>query len=84
VGLIVREEIAKSVMMCEPVSDKIMIMRFKMTLVNLLLVQINAPCESEKEEEKERFYEKLDQVIGEFRKGKRVPISDGRFQWKSW
>ena len=77
--MIVREEVVKSVMMCEPISDRIMVMRLKMAPINVLLVQIYAPCEDAKEEEKERFYERLDQVIGEYRKMKRVPSRDGRF-----
>ena len=68
VGMIVTEEVAKSVMMCEPISDRIMVMRLKMTPINMLVVQIYAPCENE--DEKERFHERLDQVIGEYRKGK--------------
>ena len=66
--MIVTEEVAKSVMMCEPISDRIMFMRLKMTPINMLIVQIYAPCENEDEKEKERFYERLDQVIGEYRK----------------
>src|SRR2546425_9659988 len=45
VGVIVREEVAKSVMMCEPISDRIMIMRLKMAPIKILLVQIYAPNE---------------------------------------
>src|SRR3989442_14580363 len=63
VGMIVKEEVVKSVMMCESISDRIMVMRLKMAPLNVLLVQINAPCEDAKKEEKERFYERLDQVI---------------------
>ena len=58
-------------------------MRLKAAPVNVLIVQIYAPCEDAKEEEKEGFYELLDQVIADFRKG-RVPSRDGRFQRKSW
>ena len=54
--MIVREEVAKSVVMCEPISDRIiMIMRLKMAPVNVLLVQIYAPNEDADEEEKDRF-----------------------------
>ena len=68
--MIVGEEVAKSVMMCEPISDRIMVMILKVTLVNVLVVQVYAPCDVEgsmekkekNEEEKERFYERLDQV----------------------
>ena len=40
VGMIVTEEVAKSVMMCEPISDRIIIMRLKMAPVNALILQI--------------------------------------------
>ena len=53
--MIVREEVAKSVVMCEPISDRIMIMRLKMAPVNVLLVQIYAPNEDADEEEKGPF-----------------------------
>src|SRR2546425_573616 len=79
VGMIVKEEVVKSVMMCEPVSDRIMIMRLKMAPINMLLVQIYAPCEDAKEEEKERFSERLDQVIGEYKKGRECLVVMGDF-----
>ena len=40
VGVIVREEVIKSVMMCEPLSDRIMIMRLKMAPTNVLMLHI--------------------------------------------
>ena len=50
--MIVREEVAKSVMMCEPISDRIMAMRLKVKPVNVLVVQVYAPCDvGEKAEE---------------------------------
>ena len=56
--------------------------------MNVLVVQVYAPCDVEgsvekkekNEEEKDRFYERLDQVIKEYRKG-RLLSCDGRFQW---
>ena len=69
-GVIVREKVAKSVMMCEPISERIMITRLKVAPINVLLVQIYAPNEDEDEEEKDRFYERLDKVIKEYRKGR--------------
>src|SRR6267154_4599004 len=68
VGVIVREEVVKSVMMWEPISERIMITRLKMAAINMLLVQIYAPCEDDKETEKDRFYERLDKVIGEYKR----------------
>ena len=68
--MIVKEEVVKSVMMCEPISDRIMVMRLKMAPINVLLVQIYAPCEDAKEEEREHFCERLDHVIGDYKKGR--------------
>ena len=68
------EEMVKSVMMCEPISDRIIITRLKVAPINVLIVQIYAPCESEKEEEKDRFYERLDQVLREYKKGKSIAV----------
>ena len=75
VGLIVSDDMVKAVLMCESISDRIIIMRLKAAPVNILIVQIYAPCEYEDEEEKESFYERVDQVIPEFRK--RVCNCDG-------
>src|SRR6184192_1941150 len=82
VGVIVREEVVKSVMMCEPISERIMIMRLKVAPINVLLVQIYAPNEDEDEEEKDRFYERLDKVIKEYRKGRECVIVMGDFNGK--
>ena len=65
-------EVVKSVMMWEPISERIMITKLKVAPINMLIVQIYAPCENEKEEEKDRFYERLDQVLGEYKKGESV------------
>src|SRR5437867_3806586 len=82
VGVTVREEMEKSVMMCEPISERIMITRLKVAPINVLLVQIYAPNEDEDEEEKDRFYERLDKVIKEYRKGSECVIVMGDFNGK--
>src|SRR6184192_1836435 len=82
VGVIVREEVAKSVMMCEPISERILIMRLKVAPINILLVQIYAPNEDEDEEEKDRFYERLDKVVKDYRKGRECVIVMGDFNGK--
>ena len=51
-----------------------MIMRLKVAPVNVLLVQIYEPNEDEDEEEKDRFCERLDKVIKEYRKGRECVI----------
>ena len=80
--MIVKEEIVKSIMMCEPISDRIMIMRVKMAPVNVLIMQLYAPCEDEDEMEKECFYERVDQVIGEYKKGRECLVVMGDFNGK--
>ena len=82
VGMIVKKEIEKYMMMWEPISERNMIMKLKMAPVNLLIVQIYAPCETEKDEEKEKFYERVDQVIKEHRKGRECLVVMGDFNGK--
>src|SRR6267154_1989270 len=82
VGVIVREEVVKSVMMWEPISERITIMKLKVAPINMLIVQIYAPCEDDKEEEKDRFYETLDQIIAEYRKGRECVVVMGDFNGK--
>ena len=55
VGMIVSEVMLKSVMSCEPISERIIIMRLKMKPVNMLLVQVYAPCENDKEKKRNVF-----------------------------
>src|SRR2546425_10301688 len=52
------------------------------TLFRSLLVQIYAPNEDEDEEEKDRFYERLDKIIKEYRKGRECVIVMGDFNGK--
>ena len=80
--MIVREKVVKSVMMWEPISDRIMIMRLKVAPINMLIVQVYAPCEDVKEDEKDRFYKRLDQVIGKYRKGRECVVVMGDFNGK--
>src|SRR5688572_27401485 len=56
VVLIVAEEVLRSVLMMEPISERIIITRLKMKPTNVLIVQIYASCEDEEEEEKDQFY----------------------------
>jgi exonuclease III len=82
VGVIVREEGVKSILMCEPISERIMIMRLKVTPINVLIVQIYAPCNEECEEEKDNFYESLDQAIKDHKKGRECLMVMGDFNAK--
>ena|SRR5438876_7191047 len=52
-------------------------MRLKVAPINVLLVQIYAPNEDEDEEEKYRFYERLGNVIKEYRKVRECVIVVG-------
>src|SRR2546425_12479005 len=69
-------------MMCEPISERIMIMRLKVAPINILLVQIYAHNGDEEEEEKDRFYERLDKVVKDYRKGRECVIVIGDFNGK--
>src|SRR5688572_17648699 len=82
VGLIVAEGVLRSVMMVEPISERIIIMRLMMKPMNLLIVQIYAPCEDEEEEEKDQFYEALDQTLREYKKGRKCLVVMGDFNGK--
>ena len=46
------------------------------------MVHINAPCEDEKDDIKDKFYEMLDQVIEDNRKGRECLIVMGDFNGK--
>lgn len=82
VGMILKEEVARSVMNWKEISDRLMIMRLKVAPVNVLIIQIYAPCEIEEDEVKEKFYESLDQAIREHRKGRECLIVMGDFNGK--
>ena len=76
------EDVSKSILMCEPISERIIIIRLKATPVNILIIQIYAPCEEAEEEEKERFYERLDEVIAYYSKGRECLVVMGDFNGK--
>src|SRR5688572_17370456 len=82
VGLIVPEEVLRLVMMVEPISERIIVMRLKMKPTNVLIAQIYAPCEDEEEEEKDQFYERLDQTLREYKKGRECLVVMGDFNGK--
>src|SRR5688572_22251357 len=69
-------------MMVEPISERIIIMRLMMKPMNMLIVQIYAPCEDEDEEEKDQFYEALDQTLKEYKKGRECLVVMGDFNEK--
>ena len=53
-----------------------------MAPINMLVVQIYAPCEDADEEEKDQFYERVDQVIQEYKKGRECLVVMGDFNGK--
>jgi len=79
--MILGENVRKSVLNYKLISDRIMIMRLKAVPVNLLIVQVYAPCE-DAEDEKDSFYEMLDQDINKNRKGSECLIVTGDFNGK--
>src|SRR5688572_18071825 len=84
VGMIVTGEVARSVLICEPNSERIMIMRLKMKPLNVLILQIYTLCEDAEEEkdEKEQFYERLDQTLRECKKGEECLVVIGDYNGK--
>jgi len=82
VGMILRENVGKSVLNYQLISDRIMVVRVKAEPVNLLIIQAYAPCEDAEEEEKDGFYEAMDQVISQSRKGRECLIVMGDFNGK--
>ena len=82
VRVILKGDIAKSVLQYEAISERLMIVRIKAAPVNVLLIQEYAPCEDEDDIEKERFYESLDQTIAEHKKGRECLIVMGDFNGK--
>ena len=79
VCMILREKEGNSVLSYRLISDRIMVVRLKASPVNLLVVQVYAPCEDSSDQEKENFYETLDQVIKENQKGRECLIVMGDF-----
>ena len=82
VGMILRGGISKSVLQYNLISDRIMTLRLKAAPVNLLLIQVYAPCEDGEEDEKESFYELLDQTIKENGRGRECLMVMGDFNGK--
>ena len=74
--------IGKALMHYETISDRITLLRLQATPVNMLVIQVYAPCEDEKDDKKDKFYEMLDQVIADNRKGRECLIVMGDFNGK--
>ena len=52
VGVILRGMIGNAVMHYETISDRIMLLRLQATPVNMLVIQVYAPCENEEDDKK--------------------------------
>ena len=55
VGMVLRGKVGQAVMQYNLISDRIIVVRLKATPVNLLLLQVYAPCDDGEEDEKELF-----------------------------
>ena len=82
VAIVVRNNAATALESYESHCERIMIARLKAKPVNILLVQVYAPCEDCKEEDRMQFYMELDQVIRESKKGRECVIVMGDFNGK--
>ena len=82
IGVILRGMIGNALMHYETISDRIMLLRLQATPVNMLVIQVYAPCEDEEDDKKDKFYEMLDQVIADNRKGRECLIVMGDFNGK--
>src|SRR6478735_3722092 len=82
VGMVLRGKVGQAVMQYNLISDRIIVVRLKATPVNLLLLQVYAPCEDGEEDEKELFYETLDKTVSEYKKGRECLIVMGDFNGK--
>ena len=82
VAIIMRENIAKSMMYYVPVSERIICMKLKDKLNDVLFIQIYAPNEDSDRAEVECFYEELEKVIKENKTFKDKIIIAGDFNAK--
>ncbi|KAK4876496.1 hypothetical protein RN001_009002 [Aquatica leii] len=63
-GFVLRETLINSVIDFEPVNERICCIRLKGRCYNYSLISVYAPTEETEEEEKEKFYEQLEQIFG--------------------
>lgn len=72
VGFLMSNEVRKSLLDWNPVSERIITMRIRTRARNLNLVQCYAPTEVADQEAKDAFYESLTATLGELNKGEIV------------
>src|SRR5215469_10400832 len=63
VGILMNKEGRKSLMEWSPISEKIMLARFKTKIPNLTIIQCYAPTEITEKDKKEEFYQQLSETI---------------------
>jgi len=59
VGLILKKEVRKTLLKCNPVNERIMSACFKSRYAKLTVIQVYAPTNDADDESKEEFYEQL-------------------------
>ena len=69
VGFLVHKAISNSVLGCQPVSSRIITIRFKASPFNISILQAYAPTTNHSDDEAEDFYNQLQGVIDEVPKG---------------
>ena len=63
VGIILSKEAQRALIGWQPVNHHIIIIRFNNRLAKVTIIQAHAPTEASKDEEKDEFYSKLQDVI---------------------
>ena len=63
VGFILNAQTAQAVLSWDPVSDRIITLRLQTRIVKVTIVQVYAPTNAANDEEKDAFYDQLQQVI---------------------
>ena len=63
VGILMNKEAQKSLMEWLPISERIMVARFKTKIHNLTIIQCYVPTEITEKDKKEEFYQQLSETI---------------------
>jgi hypothetical protein len=63
VGFITNAQMAQAVLSWDPVSDRIITLRLQTRIVKVTIVQVYAPINAADDEEKDAFYDQLQQVL---------------------
>ena len=63
VGIMMKKEFVKSIIGCWTISDRVMVIKLKGTLVNINIIQTYAPTSTSSEHDLETFYHHLDKAM---------------------